>query len=377
MDLRVELRNIFNDLGFPLVGIARPEPLADFSVYRAWIAAGLHAGMDYLAQERAMERRADPRRILPEARSVAVVALPYAAPLAPPPAGSLRGRVAAYAYGADYHLVIPPRLDAALDALEKLLGYRPIARGYTDTGPVLERSLAQQAGLGWNGKNTCLIVPGQGSYFLIAELFLAVEIEPDEPFRTDHCGTCTRCIDACPTQCIRPDRLIDSHRCISYLTIENKGAIPAELRPALGDWIFGCDICQQVCPWNARFAPAEGDPGLAPRAGQAQPDLVSELRTTPQEFNRKFKDTPLARAKRRGYLRNVAVALGNSGADIAIPALAGCLQNEPEALVRAHAAWALGQFAAPAARVALLNALAVEMDTLVKAEIALALENGS
>jgi epoxyqueuosine reductase len=185
-------------------------------------------------------------------------------------------------------------------------------RYYTDTGPLLERDLAQRAGLGWIGKNTCLINPKQGSYFLLAEILLGLELEPDPPFTTDHCGTCTRCIEACPTECILPDRTIDARRCISYLTIELKDDIPEELRPLLGEWVFGCDVCQMVCPWN-RFASPEGDAAFSPRPGRANPEPDPRAGADPEAFNRKFKNSPVKRAKRRGYLRNVAVATGNSG----------------------------------------------------------------
>jgi epoxyqueuosine reductase len=375
MNVRDDLKEILQRLGFRAIGFTRPESLEQFSVYQGWIAQGLHAGMSYLADTRALERRADPRLVLPEAKTVVALALPYdnpesaGEPVGPGP----HGRVAAYAWGPDYHEVIPPRLEAALAALEKLLGYRPAARSYTDTGPVLERSFAQRAGLGWSGKNTCLILPGKGSYFLLAEIFLAIELDPDDAFIPDHCGSCTRCIDACPTQCIRPDRTLDSGRCISYLTIENKGAIPTELRQAAGDWVFGCDICQQVCPWNIRFAAQSGDPAFAPRDDLPRPNLLAGLALSPQEFNRRFKDSPLRRAKRRGYLRNIAVALGNAADPSTAPALAECLHSEPEALVRMHAAWALGQLSTELARTELSKALGGEADPAVRAEIELAL----
>lgn len=366
-------------LGFTLTGITQPLRPLHFDVYQRWIEAGLHAEMAYLATERALERRARPVFILPEAVSLLVVALPYFNPgladafAADAPPGEGLGRVAAYAWGDDYHEVIIPRLAELLARLEQHLG-RPLnARSYTDTGPILERDFAQQAGLGWSGKNTCLISPRQGSFFLLGETLLDVELEPDPPFRTDQCGSCRRCIVACPTGCIRADRTIDSARCISYLTIENKGPIPAELRSSLGDWIFGCDICQMVCPWNLRFAHTNGDPALAPRQGAARPVLRSELRLTPQEFNRKFRGSPLLRAKRRGYLRNVAVAIGNQANPDTIPDLAETLTGEPEPLVRAHVAWALGRMRHRRARQALEQALTVEPDSTVRAEILAAL----
>jgi epoxyqueuosine reductase len=305
--------------------------------------------MGYLASEQARARRADPRQLLPECRSILVLAVRYADPStlaeegptgagAPP---SPHGRVAAYAWGRDYHLVLPERLKALVAFIEDRVGGGVPYRAYTDSGPVLERDLAQRAGLGWIGKNTCLIHPKIGSYFLLAELLLGIELEPDPPFKTDHCGTCTRCIDACPTDCILPDRTIDARRCISYLTIENKGEIPQDLRSSLGDWIFGCDICQMVCPWNRRVEPAP-DPAFLPRPGIAAPDLITEIALTPQEFNRRFKDSPIQRSRRRGYRRNLAVALGNSGHPAALPVLQKAAQDE-EPLVREHAGWAIGQ----------------------------------
>jgi epoxyqueuosine reductase len=209
-------------------------------------------------------------------------------------------------------------------------------RWYTDTGPILERDLAQRAGLGWIGKNTCLIHPRHGSYFLLSEILLDLHLEPDSPLTTDHCGTCTRCIEACPTDCILPDRTLDARRCISYLTIELKDDIPTELREKLGDWIFGCDVCQQVCPWN-RFA-GEGDPAFG--KDPSAPSLADELHISKQDFNQRFKQSPVKRAKRRGYLRNVAVALGNTGDMLALPVLQNAL-NDEEPMIREHVQWAI------------------------------------
>lgn len=363
-------------LGFLLSGVTPIQRPPHFEVYRRWVEQGLHASMAYLAVERALERREDPSLILPEARSMLSIALRYANPHSAPAAdpNEASGRIAAYAWGRDYHDVIPPLLEELVRALEKAVG-RPVrARGYTDTGPILERDFAQRAGMGWAGKNTCLISPKHGSYFLLGETFVDVELEPDPPLVTDHCGTCRRCIEACPTRCIREDRTIDSGRCISYLTIENKGPIPAELRPQVGEWVFGCDICQMVCPWNVRFATAEGHPMLALRPERARPILRRELRLTPQAFNQQFKGSPILRAKRRGYLRNAAVALGNAQDTAAIPDLAQTLAEEPEPLVRAHAAWALGRMKHVRARQALEKALAKETDPAVREEIRQAVE---
>ena len=226
-----------------------------------------------------------------------------------------------------------------------MLAGKPIPqRGYSDTGPILERDLAQRAGLGWIGKNTCLIHPTAGSYFLLAEILLGIELEPDPPFPADRCGTCRRCMQACPTGCILPDRTLDARRCISTLTIENKAEIPDELRPQMGNWIFGCDICQMVCPWN-RFAMEEYDLGLASDPGMAYPDLRAEMRLTLQEFNQKFQASPIRRARQPGYLRNVAVAMGNSGNPAFLPDLEEARQNA-EPLVQQHVEWAIQQIRA-------------------------------
>jgi epoxyqueuosine reductase len=396
-------------LGFKLAGITMPDPPPHAAVFERWLEDGREGEMAYLATDRSRQRRGDPRQILPECLSILVLGVRYWAPQAskwdvildprkdnqkdfilsdsegsPTLAGdsdaSLTGRVAAYAWGEDYHEVLAGRLQALVAFIERQAG-RPVPhRWYTDTGPVLERDLAQRAGLGWTGKNTCLIHPQKGSYFLLAEILLGIELEPNPPFETDHCGSCTRCLEACPTGCILPDRTLDARRCLSYLTIELKGPLPMELRTQAGEWVFGCDICQQVCPWNVRFAPLEGDPSFAPRPGVPKPDLSAELALTPLDFNRKFKDSPVKRAKRRGYLRNVAVALGNRLAGgtenpVAIEALSRSLSSDPEPLVRGHVAWALGQAGGETARRTLLAALEEEHDPYVREEIQAGLES--
>ena len=340
MGLTQTIKEQARRLGFPLAGVTAPEPPPHFSTFERWLDAGQHGNMAYLADGRARARRGDPRLILPECQSILVLAAPYADPRSaeasdqPGPSG----RVAAYAWGDDYHDVFPARLKELVAFIEAEVGHPVPNRYYTDTGPLLERDLAQRAGLGWIGKNTCLINPKHGSYFLLAEILLGIGLEPDPPFLNDHCGTCTRCIQACPTDCILPDRTINARRCISYLTIELKEDIPEELRPLLGDWVFGCDVCQMVCPWN-RFASERVDGTFSPRLDVSRPNLIHELELTPETFNRKFKGNPVKRAKRRGYLRNVAVALGNSQNREVLPALENAL-DDPEPLVREHAAWA-------------------------------------
>ncbi len=341
-------------LGFLLAGVTTPDPPPHFAFFERWLEQGYHGEMAYLATERSRQRRADPRAILPECRSILVLAIPYSPPPAPPET-PLTGRVAAYALGEDYHEVLLPRLERLVAFIEERLGHPVPHRYYTDTGPLLERDLAQRAGLGWIGKNTCLIHPRHGSYFFLAEILLGIELEPDPPFPTDHCGTCTRCIQACPTGAILPGRTLDARRCISYLTIENKGAIPEDLRPQIGNWIFGCDLCQIVCPWN-RFAAPEGDPAFRPQdesglpgAGSAATDLIATLALSPDDFRQRFRRSPLRRARRSGLLRNVAVTLGNLGDPRALPALEQAA-GDPEPLVRQHAEWArqrLGQAPLP------------------------------
>lgn len=343
MTFKQDIKNEARRLGFTLAGVTTPDPPLHLSTFERWLDAGRYGGMDYLANERSRTRRADPRRILPECKSILVLAAPYADPKSadaseeqvPGPVG----RVAAYAWGDDYHNVFIPKLKALVAFMEQQVGHPVPNRYYTDTGPILERELAQRAGLGWIGKNTCLINPRHGSYFLLAEILLGIELEPDAPIATDHCGTCTRCIEACPTGCILPNRTIDARRCISYLTIELKDDIPDELRPLLGDWIFGCDICQMVCPWN-RFAMDMVEDAFISRSDVPYPNLIRELELSPETFNRKFKGSPVKRAKRRGYLRNVAVAAGNSGDESTIPALENAGKDD-ELLVREHANWAL------------------------------------
>ncbi len=350
--LKESIKTKSQQLGFVLAGFTTPTSTPHLQFYEDWLARGYHAEMIYLATDRARAARSNPRLLLPECQTILVLGIPYDPPRpfgALPPfspkmggaGGGRNGRVASYAIGEDYHLVLPPRLAELVQFIEAQVGHPVPNRYYTDTGPLLERDLAQRAGLGWIGKNTCLIHPQKGSYFLLAEILLGLEIEPDTPFVTDHCGTCTRCIEACPTEAILPNRSLDARRCISYLTIENKGDIPADLRPKMQDWIFGCDICQQACPWNKFSAPA-GDASFQPSAGSAPTDLIATLALTPQSFNRQFKRSPIQRAKRRGFLRNASVALGNLGNEEAIPALETA-RNDSEPLVRDHANWAIEQ----------------------------------
>jgi len=330
--LKQVIKDKARQLGFILAGVTSCEAPAHYNIFQEWLDAGHHASMDYLASDRNRTRRADLKLILPECKSILVLAIPYS----PISKENSELRIAAYALGDDYHDVIPPRLQELVQFIEEQVGHSIPNRYYTDTGPILERELAQRAGLGWIGKNSMLIHPEKGSTFLLAEILLGIELEPDEPFQTDHCGTCTRCLDACPTQCILPNRTLDAHRCISFLTIENKGDIPEDLRPLMQNWVFGCDICQQVCPWN-RFSPP-ADPALKPSI--PLPVRTSDLLLTSSGFNQRFKRSPIKRSKRRGYLRNIAVVAGNQKSKKDIPLLEQAAQDE-ETLVQSHAQWAI------------------------------------
>ncbi len=355
------------DLGFSLAGVATTEPSRYFPAYEAWLVRGMHGTMQYLENERGRPTRAALDRILPGVRSVISLGWSYPAGLAETKEdGRPRGLVAAYAWGRDYHIHLVEKIDE-LCAFITQVADRPLKqRIYTDTGAILEREYAQRAGLGWAGKNTNLIAPGRGSYFLLAEILIDVDLDPDEAFTPDRCGTCRRCLDACPTQCLLPGRVLDARRCIAYLTIEHKGVLPRDLRPAMGTWIFGCDICQQVCPWNVRFS--------QPQVVYPALDLVAEVRITPQQFRTRYGGTTLERTRRRGYVRNVAVALGNAGDPAGVPALSQALEEDSEPLVRGHAAWALGRLPGPRGRLILDQASRRETHPDVLAEIQYALE---
>ena len=356
-------------LGFAFAGVTTPDAPPHLEVYRQWIADGRQGEMAYLARPGALERREDSRRILPECRSILVLAWPY-----PPPVASKdRARVAAYAQGRYYHDVLVEKLRKLISSLEARTGGAFPFRLYTDTGPLLERELAQRAGLGWIGKNTCLINPRSGSYFLLAEALLGIQLVPDAPFAADRCGSCTRCLEACPTDCILPDRTLDARRCISYLTIELKGTMPAELRPAVGEWLFGCDICQEVCPWNVRFARAPSGADIG------EVDVTAEviLKADAETIRRLTQGTALRRAGRRGLLRNAAVVAGNTRAADRVPALVERLRVDDDPIVRAHAAWALGRIGGPVALEALEASLPMEADGAVRTEIERALTESS
>jgi epoxyqueuosine reductase len=368
VDLRETIRRHAHALGFDLVGVASADPLPDGDRFRAWLEAGYAGGMSWLHRD--PDRRVTPSRIVPGARSVLVLAMEYGGEVQAPARGGPVGEISRYARGEDYHRVIERRLKRLLAELPELAG-RPVAgRWYVDTGPVLERAAARAGGLGFIGKNTCLIAPRRGSWLFLSEIVLDLPLEPDPP-AIGRCGKCARCLEACPTGAFAAPHVLDSRRCISYLTVEHRGPIPRELRAAIGTRIFGCDVCQEVCPFN-RFASAETDAALAVRPENVAPELIPLLDLDADGFRRRFPRSAVRRAKRSGFVRNVAVALGNAGDRRAVPALVRALVGDPEPLVRSHAAWALGRLGGEPVRRALAAAARAEPDRGVLDEIAAA-----
>jgi epoxyqueuosine reductase len=324
--------------------------------------------MRYLADRR--EAYSDPKHVLDGVRSIVMLAMNYrtAEPVA---TGAGEGRVSRYAWGdADYHDLIRSRLNELADFLQEQVPQARV-RGVVDTAPLLEREFAQLAGLGWIGKNTLLLNRQAGSWFFLAALLTDVELEYDAAHETDHCGTCRACLDACPTQAFPQPYVLDASRCISYLTIELRNAIPVELRSGMGEWLFGCDVCQDVCPWNSK-SPRSEQVAFEPRVNSNPMDLIALFELDDGAFRERFRHTPLWRPKRRGILRNAAIVLGNRPTPTAINALTGGL-NDDEPLVRGACAWALGRHRDVAAQQALVRRQQVEGDGDVRREIEQAL----
>jgi epoxyqueuosine reductase len=340
MSLTERIREKAYDLGFDLAGVCPAFPVPHLDAYRAWIARGYHGEMGYMARADRVERRENPAAILPGVHSIICVGLNYYPGSLPnalegDPAS---GPIARYAWGLDYHDLMQPRLKALADFIEAT--GNAATRAYVDTGPILERAYAARAGLGFIGKNTCLIHPQMGSWLFLGEILTDRELEPT-PGETDvSCGMCRRCLDACPTGALVAPRVLDARRCISYLTIELKGAIPPALQPLIGNRVYGCDACQRVCPWQ-RFATLTHEQAfLAQAPGRVTPRLTELIGISEETFRRRYAGTPILRIGRARLLRNAAVALGNGGDERAVPALKRAL-TDPEPLVRDHAAWAL------------------------------------
>lgn len=352
-------------IGFEKAGVAAATESGDAARLRSWIAAGRHGGMEYMARD--PDARADVARAHPWARSMICVARSYYTPVQDP--GPTRARISMYALGRDYHECMRTDLERLAGFVRERYGAR--TRLAVDTSAVLERPYARAAGLGWIGKNTMLIAKDLGSWFFLGEIVTDLELEPDRPYARNWCGSCERCIDVCPTRAIVGPQELDARRCISYLTIEHKGSIDRELRPLMGNWVFGCDLCQEVCPWN-RFAKAATAGDFKPRGDLTASELGSFMGMSDAEFRARFRNSPIRRSKRDGFLRNVAVALGNSGSLGAVEPLTVGLRDGSW-LVRLHSAWGLGRIGGDAARRALRAQRAVESDPRVVEEIDLAL----
>ena len=355
------------ELGFNLVGIVVAEPSPTFDAYLRWIGNGMHADMGYMARPDRIVRRQDLQVILPGVRSMVVVGVDYRAEvpesLLTDPA---RGRFAAYAWHLDYHEWLLPRLEA----LAAMLGGQPSC-AYVDTGALLERSHGWQAGLGFIGKNTLLIHPQRGSYFFLGELLTTLEFDTyDTPTRPTMCGNCTRCLTACPTDAFPAPHVLDSRRCISYHTIENKGHIPHELRPLFGNWVYGCDVCQEVCPWQ-RFSTLTGVEAFRPtQPERIAPTLLDLLQLTDEAFATRYAHSAIARVKRARLVRNACIAAGNWRDESALTHLQRLLEDE-HAIVRAAAAWGMLQIGG--SRLQVEAAYQREPDTLTRADIATSL----
>ena len=352
-------------LGFFKVGMAPVHTLPDGERFAKWLRDGMNGEIRYLEQQAL--KRLDPRLVLEGARSVLVLALSYYSGANVPDSLS-KGRISRYAWGDDYHEMVGARLEALLAFIKNL---QPSVRGrcYTDTGPVMEKAWGARTSVGWMGKNTILISREHGSWFFIGVILLDVELEYDNE-EEDSCGRCDRCIQSCPTGAIAVPYVLDARRCISHLT-QQRGPIPRPLRPLMGNWVFGCDVCQDVCPWN-RSPRVTSEPGFLARKGNFLPDLVSLVGISAEEFSARFNNSPIRRATRDGFVRNIVVAMGNSRSEHMIPALKNALLDASP-LVRGHAAWALGRIADASVQRILDSATDGEADPLVREELSLAL----
>ncbi len=374
--LTAEVKALALAAGFDVVGITSADPFAgleDLLVQR--IQHGYMGGLSWFTTERA-QVASDVRQIIPSALSILSLALSYASPLQPEPStpGRPRGRVARYAWGRDYHRVVKERTVALIEQLRQRYGHREAQRGWSDTQRVVDRAVAQRAGVGWYGSNTCILTKQHGSYVVLAEVVTDLPLVPDRPLRTT-CGSCTLCMPACPTGALPQPGLLDVRRCISYWTIEHRGAIDRAMRPLMGAWIFGCDLCQEVCPVN-RNVPTSTVTDFAPEHGIGpSPELLPILSLSPEAFSVRFAGTPIKRAKRIGLLRNVCVALGNGGDDTAITPLCGVLESEPDAIIRQHSAWALSRLGSDQAHRAIERAARGDAASEVRDEAVWALEH--
>ncbi len=297
-------------LGFPFCGICKPDPPAHYDAFINWLEQGHHADMHYLANDHSRQMRADPKQLLPNCKSILCLATPYPCP-DDDRHDPEQGVIASYAWGKDYHLVIPERLEQLVEFIKRAIDTEIHAKICVDTSPLLEKDYAQGAGLGWIGRNSCLVIPGFGSHFFLSEILVDISLLPDEPYLTDGCMGCRRCVDACPTQAILPNCSIDSRRCISYLTIENRSTVPEFLRASIANRIFGCDTCQQVCPHNQSPQKTIGIHEILQPQIATHPRLQSELMLSKKQFEETYRNSPVLRSKYPGFMRNLLIALGN------------------------------------------------------------------
>jgi epoxyqueuosine reductase len=365
------IRQRAHEMGFNLVGIAHARPSPTLNAYLRWIEQGMQGEMGYMARPDRQARRRDLSVILPGARSLLIVGLDYHSFAIPESTlqDPARGRIASYAWNLDYHDVIAARLDELAAWLQAESRRAIQQRVYVDTGAILERSHAQQAGIGFVGKNTMLIHPRRGSYFFLAEILTDLEFDAyDTPHRPTMCGSCTRCLNACPTDAFPQPYVLDARRCISYLTIEHKGWIDPDLRPLMGNWVFGCDICQDVCPFQRFALPTAILAFQPPDTGRAAPLLTDLLALDDAMFAARFQGSPVVRIKRERMVRNACIAAANGRIEAAFPLLTNLL-TDSSALVRGHAAWALWHIAGIDAQAALRSLAASEQDVRVQEEL--------
>ena len=370
MKIEQSIKNWGTKLGFDLVGITTAEPFVrDENAALKRVRQGLMDGLPWYTEER-VQKANRPTALLPEAKSIVSLAVSYFTGEPDTDPDGVTGKVARYAWGDDYHLVIKERLDKFVNGLPAIAG-RPVkTRRFVDDGPMNDRAAAERAGIGFFGKNTNILTPSHGSWVFLSQVITDLDLKPDLPL-SKNCGDCVRCIDACPTNAIVAPYTIDNRRCISFFTIELRGPIPIEMRPLIGDWVFGCDICQDVCPVN-REAKFSTEVYFQKRRGFAAPELLPLLEMDDNAFSLKFRNSAIKRAKRVGLQRNVCVALGNIGDPSAIPALSKAL-NKADPLVKMHAAWALGRIGGKQCNDLLECALLSESESDVITEIESAL----
>lgn len=368
-----EIKRLAREAGLAVSAVTTAEPFDGLpELLKERIDAGHLDGLDWFTHQRA-EESSTALTLHENPLSIVSVGLPYyTVDSGKPDDGVPRGRISRYARGIDYHRTLKRRMTAFQELIEQQLGRRVDARLLTDTARIVDRAVAARSGLGWYGKHTCIIVPSRGSWVMLGEIILDVAIAPDLPLAKD-CGRCTICLDRCPTGAIVAPYTVDAPRCLSFQTIEQRGAIPHEIRPLLGDWVFGCDVCQDVCPYT-KAAQAVEDPDVLPRAVEnAYPSLEWILSMSEEEFRMVYRQTPVLRTKRKGLARNAAVALGNIGTERDIPTLERALLEHDEPLVRGHAAWALGRIGCTTSKIVLEKARRLEPEVTVREEVESAL----